>query len=465
MQAPRTTTIAPSNSRLETKVLATVAFLFLLAVAVSAALFLNLETRDDDAAYIAVGKTFGAWTASLHSYQVWSGRIALNYLLFSAIVTSWAWKLAMVASLLLLAFSMGRLGAGKAMPWISASALALALLLLLTDRRVQFDGMWWVTGSFNYLVPVALGLFAVSVLLNAQEAGPLERACGLLAAAIAAYQEQMAVSLSVAALGMLAFQVWQRSTRTEARAAPAGNTHFAKLFAFIVILNTAFQLLAPGNQFRFDKETETWFPEFADLSVGYKLFLGVERLAAHLVALETRAFHALLLVAGVMAWQRRRAWGWPAWSALAILAAHACFTLVRRSSLGEYFPYPAQVIPHIHNGLDISWFAMVWVLLAMGVMLGIRLAMAASLRERLLAALPWAVAAGSVVMVGLSPTVYASGWRVLYVADVMLVIALLDMLRKAGWLSGRLGTVLTGLAIVAAAWRVGKYGAAFFLRG
>jgi hypothetical protein len=46
----------------------------------------------------------------------------------------------------------------------------------------------------------------------------------------------------------------------------------------------------------------------------------------------------------------------------------------------------------------------------------------------------------------------------------MLIIALLDMLRKAGWLAGRNGLWITWVAIIVAAWRVTKYGAAFFLR-
>lgn len=447
-----------------TRLASAASLVFLVGIAVAAALLTRLETSADDVAYITVGKELGAWTAAVQSYQFWSGRFALNFLLFSAILSSWAWKMFIVAGLLLLCASIARLLAVKAMPGLNATALVLALLLGLTGRHVQFEGMWWATGSFNYLVPVALGLFAVGVLFHAHDAGPLQRACGLIAAAIAAYQEQMAVSLTLVAIGVAVWHAWPRTAMPAgANTAPA-NSSFAKLFLFVVVLNTAFQLLAPGNKVRFERETETWFPAFDDLHLWQKLLLGMERLGAHLVPLDTKTFHVLLVATLLILWQRRGAWRWPAAAAGLVLAGHLVFTLLRRTPLGADLPYPAIVVPKNETGLYISGFAVFWVMLTAGAMMAVRLAMANSSRERLLAALPWLVAIGSVTMMGLSPTVYASGWRVLYVADVMLIIALLDMLHKAGWLAGRTGLWITWVAIIVAAWRVTKYGAAFFLR-
>jgi hypothetical protein len=64
-----------------------VSLVFLVGIAIAAAFLLRLETSADDVAYVTVGKDLGAWTASVQSYQFWSGRFALNFLLFNLVFT------------------------------------------------------------------------------------------------------------------------------------------------------------------------------------------------------------------------------------------------------------------------------------------------------------------------------------------------------------------------------------------
>jgi quinol-cytochrome oxidoreductase complex cytochrome b subunit len=72
-------------------------------------------------------------------------------------------RISIPLTLLLLACSISRISTGKAS--IHGSLVALALLIGIPSI-VNNDAAWWITGYYNYLLPVCAAIYTLSVMLD-----------------------------------------------------------------------------------------------------------------------------------------------------------------------------------------------------------------------------------------------------------------------------------------------------------
>src|SRR3546814_16849246 len=81
----------------------------------------------------------------------------------------------------------------------TTTALAFAGLMLLSPNTL-YTAPWWITGSVNYLWPMALGLYGMLAYVDGLDRGTSTRLSRLLAAGLAMYDKQVATERLPASL-------------------------------------------------------------------------------------------------------------------------------------------------------------------------------------------------------------------------------------------------------------------------
>lgn len=375
-------------------------------------------------------------------YERWTGRLAIEAVLALVVAHGLAWKLLNAAMLVLLCHATGRLalrGSGTVAEGVPA-LLAFALFLLMAPA-VVYESAWWRTGAINYLWPAATGLYSLLALADRPGNTPLRRIACLLAGGFACQQEQFALVLvPVAAWLALA----GRDERPGARAWDLAQCVF-------MLANAALLFSAPGSRNRYTAEIGTHFPDFGSLDVVDRAAIGVELVhagmvdPANLLSVSAAAL-ALVLLA-------RSAHGPAAKAAMALplgyvlLLPLAQWLLTDPQALRPWFAPPGM------GGADASslrTYAMhAWLATAsVGLAIACSLALARTPPELLRYVAVFALGLGAVFVLGYSPTAYASGSRIHFVAQVVLLVATLRLL--GAWRE-RLGARAWWLAVAAIA--------------
>ncbi len=203
-----------------------------------------------------------------HRYNGWSGRLfpdAMVYILLDKWV--WIWHFINPLMLLLLTFSMVRILKKRVFPREQVIAL---LILGYLAQNVLSAGVFWITGSINYLWPIALGLFSMipfadAVFRNDINMNSWKFALHLLSGVIASIgNEQTALCISSFALLSL-FHIMIKRDKPDIKLI---------IFTLLILIGTCIQVFAPGNEVRYLKNTDYWYPGFDLLSFKDHLYIG-----------------------------------------------------------------------------------------------------------------------------------------------------------------------------------------------
>jgi hypothetical protein len=282
---------------------------------------------------------------------------------------------------------------------------------MLATPSVLDNGAWWVTGSFNYLWPAALGIVSLLPFVERRQWPVAGRGAFALAGGLAVYNEQVALLL-VLLLGPLAWHLHRGRTLDRRDVA-----HLAFLLA-----NVAVVVAAPGARNRYLEEQAHWFPNFHALDVIDKANIGLG-LASHAVV-HAQNLLALLLVALAAWFLPSRAVGrgtrWVLGAGLAFVAATFVFAMVLPETRLQV-PYAVAGI----SGANAAWtkayavmalFAMAVACLVAAVVLVFQDAprTATAVGGSLLAGL------ATVAALGWSPTAFDSGPRIQFLLMVVL---------------------------------------------
>jgi hypothetical protein len=386
------------------------ALLVLFAAVVMWRVELQLATDDGIFLHALEGRSVGEFLVA--RYRDWSGRTLLEGLLVSTIGLPAAWKLGIPLALVGTAACIWRLTLSARLPPLSGTAVAL-LLLMSIHAMVLAEAVFWVSGFYNYLLPAFLGLLAFTALHARGTGDAVALALAAPALAVACQSEQVGAMAIIVLMVRIALRRRERlGVRIE-----------------VVLLGVATasalgSWMAPGNAARMEAELR-WFPEYVQAGWLEKLGMGLDRLSVH-----ARSPRNLLLVAvaALSAATVLRASRSPAARiAAAILLIHilgAIASLLARIAGGG----PAWLAGPGAHLTPPEWIHAA-AFLSMGFTICVygALATAAACRARTVeglvvgAGLPL-LAAASTVMVALSPTIYASGFRILFVGDLLLAI-------------------------------------------
>lgn len=393
-----------------------------------------LGGSNDDVYHGGILAQQSLWSWIEHRYATWSGRVAIDAAMVLVIPHVALWRLLNAAMLALLFWSIAALlRAGHDLRLLAGLVVAFFLL----DSVMVSESIWWMTGSFNYLWPMALGAFGLLPFARPE----LPARLFLLtvpAVAYAAFQEQACLLLVVfqSILGgrLLLWRRWRA-------------WHGLQWAVALACAAVAFS--APGARQRYDVVVQQGFPPYADLNLAERLFSGLQLGLGHVFG--GAGLWLGLLLLGLLcckAWMRH---GSTAERAMALvplavlLAPPAIRHLYPTSIVGD-----AGQVPALRRLLDYAatqggvrypdfWIgepanaAAPGLYLAVGSLAGAAAWVAAALWAAFdghrggdrwpatLAVMAWLAALGSTVAIGLTPALYWASQRIYFAQDMLLL--------------------------------------------
>lgn len=423
-------------------------FLVILSIFVLHALaFGNAQIADDTYFASALnGRSLAEFAA--FRYLHWSGRVPIEMALVLIVGHPWLWKLMNGLMLLLLCYSAGRVSLAGTRTSIAAStSLAFALFMLITPAILS-ESAWWMTGSLNYLWPVALGMYGLIPFVDTKNHGRITRLGFLLASGLAMYNEQVALVLLPASLALLG----PRLARRQWCRWNLAQVGFMAANAMVVFG-------APGSYRRYLSEQALRFPDFATLDVLDKMAVGfglVFRSAVdphNLLMAALMTFAAALLLRSPVG----RVAKVVMFGALVLLAINYVLSLPgwpERAALQGFYalPVPGGASASSSRAYALSaWFAFTIAC----VVVAATVAFWRSHRECAAIFLTLLLGLASLGAMGFSPTAYASGMRVHFVCQVAFLLATARMMSLLESEFGpRVAKAAFALVAVAAGYRV-----------
>jgi hypothetical protein len=357
-------------------------------------------------------------------YRTWSGRLAIDAVTSLVIPHLWLWRILNAGMLTLLLYSAAAMLRREHDMRTVLFFIAGAVLI---SPEVWLEAAWWMTGSFNYLWPAALGTFACLRFVRPE--GPAWLFLLTIPAAVyACFQEQAAALLLVFQCILGGRLAWFGALRWQ---------HVVQVAASVGAL--AVLVMAPGSAVRFAAMVFHWFPEYAMLTWPERLFSGLQRTLGHAFVLQHGVgvlFAALLLRVGRM---RCAGSGARAFMSLPLLVLLLPAALLHLGPLVGGGAQTAEWLqrflaePDDHRDYWIGEVAnaangRLYLSFAMGSLAAAAAACSLYWIFRTegrwpagLAVLVWLASMASSAVLGLSPTLYASSERIFWMQDLMVL--------------------------------------------
>lgn len=221
----------------------------------------------DDLAYKNILANQSMFDFLRERYHTWSSRVLIEAVMLPfATGNVWWWKIADSLMIVLFLWIVSELfGGEKEQEKMQAQMLMFCMIWIVPFFSLSSAG--WITTTINYLWPLTLGLVAMLPLRHwiREEKIPVwEFAVCPVCALYGANMEQMGAILLGSYVVFGGYLLWKRKKLSP----------FYFLQLLLIAGSLVFILTAPGNACRTEAEIQRFFPEFAGLSVGQKLWMG-----------------------------------------------------------------------------------------------------------------------------------------------------------------------------------------------
>lgn len=369
-----------------------------------------------------------------YRYHEWSGRIFSEaFVYIFAKLPFFLWQLiavAMYAVSSVFLFMFYRLfSTTQSSTKDYVMAIAALGLPFLMHTSVFADGAVWMTGSIVYVWMTTLALVALYPIFSYVKSGKLPKLVFIIAGVIAAIiatgsQEQVGAVLLGLTLLLLGYNVFTWIHKNQVKFP----WYLVIMFLIIAIAFTV-SVLAPGNKIRVDQETIRWLPDFYATPLLERLHYGYRWL---IEAFINHTGYLLVLVWGLMAAllikkPSIRLFDKAVASLLVVLII---FTLSHGiEPLKVLFEFSATWKPDLSNRI-LAFNVIPWGLVLITTALVPLLIFPKKKLGYFLAILFFAAVAAATIIT-ISPTLYASGWRSVFVSSVILVVIAYLLLDKA----------------------------------
>ncbi len=369
---------------------------------------------------------FTWWKFLIHRYNTWSSRSLIEGVLVIVARYPLLWKIGNVLVQVSITWTLSRLfnPEGKlSKNLIVVLAVAVYPLFILGETG-------YVATTLNYSWPLAAMLIAVAPLCKhfwGREVKRWECAVALIMLFAATFQELLAAVAFLAFAGGL---VWRAVTEKRL-------PRFELAGLLISVLMLVWALTCPGNTARSAQEVLTWLPEYATLNLFGKIELGFSSTAKTLFLERNIFVLRFCIVLTVAVWLRERRL-WARLLSLLPLAFVAIFgTFADRFAGLPPVALLRASVGKLGTGLGLS--PMTWIpdliFLAVFALLILSVWFAVKDRKRFgFYFFVLALGAASRMVMGISPTVWASGKRsgaFLYAAMAVVFAALVYDVAKA----------------------------------
>ena len=378
----------------------------------------SLGIGNDDGIFAEGIRTMGVIPWSVSFYNEWSGRViltALDGILLNQNLIIWKVLNALVFANLV--WQTAKLTGSN-----SLNRIVTLLAFFAVPVAILSSASLWITGSLNYLWPMSFGMVILRICRKLLENGKISGRLYLLAfisAIFAANCEQVGAVTAV----MLAFSVLYHYFRYR-----KWDCRVVGLLMF-VIANLLFLLLAPGNFIRAGSELLQWNPQFGMYNFFDKVNSGISLLMLYIT---DRGQYILLILSLLVLLKNHR-------KPMAYLPSlYFIFKLLTERLLMGNSSFAV-----IHYWLyEVSYFEMnsylyperwISIIAGLSVMLVLVYYLADSFSDEsgnIFALLLFLAAMAATVIIGFSPTVIGSGFRIYFVTTVLLLVIIIMVLEQ-----------------------------------
>lgn len=387
-------------------ILSILTYLFFISKTVS------LRGADDDQVFLSIFNSGNVIDILFNRFNSWSGRLSLELLMTSTIGYPIIWKVGIPISVAAVCYCCCKISGFR--PAVVPFAFALILFATM-PYQINIDASWWITGFYNYLLPTSVALYVFSVCYSG-EGGNFKKFVCVMLCFYFPYMEQAGLAFVVAMICLICYQ------RREV-------SRFNIAITLLVIINLIICLKAPGNEKRFALEVWRWYPQYQTYGIINKLSLGFDKLHQlmtfryniPLIALLISVFYIRCSSVDMRISVK---------AALIIIATFISISIAN-SLTGIFtggFLFNSATIDATRwsaGKLYISYFYIFAVISSLFLVLT---DLVMNCRSNCTPIIAMLIGFMTVTMLGLSPTVYASGYRVDFIFEIMCIISCMSLL-------------------------------------
>lgn len=280
----------------------------------------------------------------------------------------------------------------------------ISIVIGVIPTNIIKNSVLWVTGSFNYLLLAAMliiALYPFLAIMNSSSITKFEKIIVWPCAFLCSYAEQTAAILLCMGGYCICYAIAKKKRV---------GIECLLLYGFGVV-NSIIQFMAPGNSVRYDAEVLRWYQSYDMYNLFDRLILGVVHFMKNVLVTGLPYFIMILVIMGIMTVNKEK------WVQIgyAILCGLTLYIYNFINNIND------EVIWQIYDIKTLIGIAAVilWVLY-FALMIIITMFDYFELASLIALCFLASIAAG--VVIGMSPTVFASGCRVFLISYIMLSI-------------------------------------------
>lgn len=368
-----------------------------------------------------------------HQYLHWSGRIST--MMISALAYREGllfWKIANSLLLVLMGISISNISNNAQIEMEEWKKYRLNVficsVIILIPLAIFSSGALWVSGALSYLWPAAFGLVPIVYFKRELTGEANSRGYFIFAIFAGIYAgcvEQMAAVIVAFSLAVFIYMKCSKIRIKKQSFVLVG----------VILINFFISLLAPGNQVRYNAELLTWYPDFEMLSIIDKVYYGFNHTYDHFFNGATVMMLLISLLLTIVLVVRKKE---KALIFLSLLPLGYC--LVRALTLNNFisrlllgsenlFLLGSNFIQRLYNFkiqadvFDVSQYIPFFIATCIcTVIIFLIFEVFNSFKTKLVTFLLYCASICSSLVLSISPTLYASGDRIFFFSDMLLVV-------------------------------------------
>lgn len=362
-----------------------------------------------------------------HRYTSWTGRIVIESIMVPMFGCNlWLWRVLNTMMTVILAFGIYKLIPYKYVDEMTEGKRLLiksiiCISIFTIHKDVFLTAISWITGSFNYLWPVACSLLVMLPFKNALFKENFNKKWYIIlvfATILGANMEQASlVILCFALLTNIYLIIRDKKVRVD-----------LVIFNIFIAVNTGILFLAPGNYARSASETITWFGQWDMISLPTKVMMGTNLFLDHIFRNEIILMAVLVGLTNIVIWKKYKDILIKALAAIPMIVViikivEKVFKILNVST--ELFIFKLFSVQNLNilNFDDIKLFLPTSILLCTLLIIPVMfLLIFDKIEMKCLSAILYLAAICSALSISVSPTIYASGTRVFFVTDILIIV-------------------------------------------
>lgn len=391
------------------------------------------SVRADDLIYAERLDKFGYLGASIEHYKTWSSRIIIELFLMFFSKHFILWKLLNSMVMLGTVLMIGKYIFKK----LTAKNILMVFSVYCLIPLIIMGETGWLATTLNYQWPVAFCLFVFYPFfqrLNGEEINKKIFWSGLPLLFVAANQEQVNICFFTLTSILLIYLFYK------------GKSDYKLIFPTLIsFIELIFSLITPGNALRTTQEISKWFPQYEQFGLIKKLDLGISSFGKPFFIDTNILFLLLFSLVFVLVYQKNKNYyvrmlvAFPFFLNMIVYFGNTMgesFTYIRgnqraqvwsTSNLNHLFTDTGTNLSLFHPGTWLATFLILGLFfcLLMGIYLGFNNKQTASFLVLIML-----MGFCSRVMLGFSPTVWASGMRTYYILYMVVAVLVLMVMKE-----------------------------------